>query len=65
MCGRQWGGGVVTICPTYITSNVELRENKVIPSNVLRNLQSPMASPESKYNHDSHHSTMYLTINIY
>lgn len=30
--------GVVIICPIYIISNVELRENTVILSNVLRNL---------------------------
>lgn len=38
ICSVCVGGGVVMMCPIYIISNVELRENKVIPSNVLRNL---------------------------
>lgn len=40
-CVWWWGVEGLMIHPTDITSTVELRENKAIPSNMLRNLQNP------------------------
>lgn len=36
----------VTVCPTYIMSNIELRKNKAKHSNIFTNLQGSAVSPK-------------------
>lgn len=50
--------GRVTYCPTYITPDIKLRENKAITSNALGNLENPTVIPKNRCSHYPHHSRM-------